>query len=84
MLLHGGAALKLKETQRVWHLMIPLYLGSPDEPINKARLSVLLIQVENRKSTQVFRVGEKEYSPLPTWNASHLNTGGKWVSLQQE
>ena len=44
--------------------MIPLYLGSADEPINKARLSVLLIKIENRKSTQPFIVDEKDYSPL--------------------
>ena len=64
MLLYGGAALKLKDTQGVWDLMIPLYLGSTDEPINKAKLSALLIKVKSQKSAQPFIVDENDYSPL--------------------
>ncbi|KAA8903422.1 hypothetical protein FN846DRAFT_985347 [Sphaerosporella brunnea] len=60
-LMYRQAALQLARTQHTWDILIPVYMGPPDDVFDPALTTVFLIQVKNRMKPNTYFVSAKEY-----------------------
>ena len=60
-LMFSGSALRLCPAQPLWDLLIPIYFGDPDKEFDPDMVSVILIQVKNRKVKSNLIVTAKDY-----------------------
>jgi hypothetical protein len=56
-LLRRNAALQLAPGQSDWDLLLPVYTGDINKPIEREHLSAIFVQINNRQSTKVLTLG---------------------------
>jgi hypothetical protein len=60
-LLRQHSALQLAPNQQWWDLLIPMYLGDPNENLDPTRVSALVIQVKNRRNPKAVLTGQEHH-----------------------
>jgi hypothetical protein len=60
-LLRQHSALQLAPQQQWWDLLIPMYLGDPNENLDPTRVSALVIQVKNRRNPKGVLTGQEHH-----------------------
>jgi hypothetical protein len=56
-LLRRNAALQLASGQSDWHLLLPVYTGDINKPIQQDHLSAIFVQIKNRQKTEKLTLG---------------------------
>ena len=57
-LLRKNAALQLAPKQRDWDLLLPVYTGDVEKPIDRDHLSAIFVQIKNRQKPEAVEVGD--------------------------
>ena len=61
-LMFTQAALQLCSNQKTWDLLLPIYLGDPEDDFNSNLLTALMIQVKNRQRNQPYIINKANHA----------------------